>query len=330
MELVIRPSGVWDSRAPFHNYLHAHRELQQIFNAISLTVIRVTDEASIAGDMPLKKFLRVEKLGDDAYRAWKGFRDTATDVGQTAAELPRVLATSEAAMVEYTLLKYASLFETYLQCWTLNYLLAKLETDIEWSPAERRLALRFAPIHQERTLPTVPQIIQAVPEIHTWLSRLPHIRNHPHTGVPVHAPVAPLLTALNTILFWRAFRNLVIHRGGIVSAGFFNRNQTFFQEFARWFKYVRRLKIGARVEMTRGLFVTVSVTHYLAALYLSDRLEEVSMGRRGHPNAPGPKLPWIHPLTPVPKLLLEGDHGRSLEWTVNPEFRRAVTTELNG
>ena len=30
-DIVLRPSGIWNTRAPMHNYLHAHRRHQRTY-----------------------------------------------------------------------------------------------------------------------------------------------------------------------------------------------------------------------------------------------------------------------------------------------------------
>src|ERR1043166_6256660 len=75
-DIVIRPSGVWNSRAPFHTFLQEHRRIMRHYNVLTLAVYRLTHEAgqpSVAARSG-RKWLKAADAGVQAGKAWGNYR----------------------------------------------------------------------------------------------------------------------------------------------------------------------------------------------------------------------------------------------------------------
>src|SRR5439155_7062772 len=133
---------------------------------------------------------------------------------------------------EYAVVRYSSLFESFLQCWALNMLLALQEGGVALSVDQNVLAGKFSPVMKQFVLtPGVPKILSAFPDIRADLEALPHISTDPRTKETVEVPSNPKLNALTTVNFWRDFRNHIVHRGGRISTGFARSHREFFELF---------------------------------------------------------------------------------------------------
>ncbi|HYR28961.1 MAG TPA: hypothetical protein VEU30_10885 [Thermoanaerobaculia bacterium] len=76
---------------------------------------------------------------------------------------------------EQAVISLTTLFETHVQCWTLNYLLALLESG-GWSTAEAKLARRFSRVLFGTFTPNFPAILKDLPILAHILSEVPHAR----------------------------------------------------------------------------------------------------------------------------------------------------------
>lgn len=321
---IIRPSGIWDSRAPFHDYLRQHRLASQNFHTLSLSLAQLRREAAgIDATRSAKTFFRVKQSGKFAGRAWISLKQSfqrrpgepvySPVVGDVRRILPRIRSGS----VEHAVISYIGLFETYTLCWALNYLLALLETGHEWSSKENKLCLALNPLDRPRghRLPGTPEVINAFDWLVEGLSTLPHVRSGAD-GRESATPESSTLHAHSVVLFWRDYRNLLVHRSGVVSNRFLTRNGPLVEEIRSTFPYVSPLALGKRVELTDAAFRAVASTHFRVALFMNERLMATSGARRGHPFAPKPHVPGRlvpddHSRAP---LLVEGDHRPSYEW----------------
>lgn len=322
---------MWDSRTPFRNYFALHQRLTRLQSATALATWKLRlDAEDHPPEASLKGFFRV-KSGKSG-RAWIELRDTLPDGTANLASLGRLLDKVFFAITEHSLVKYSALFETYIQCWALNYLLAKLESAQEWTIAERSLAERFWPTAKDHQLPTLPHVLDSIPQVQTWLAALPHITTDPVSHQRVTTPVSPNLNALSLVRFWRAYRNLVMHRGGVVSKGFLSRYGAFFTEFAANFKYVKPLRLGETVDLSDGLAVAVASVQNKAARFLDDQLAVISGERRGHLFAPAGRRPFAPAeaaAEPWRTLLMEGDHERSLQFIRDTSFANETLAAIN-
>jgi hypothetical protein len=331
--IVIRPSGVWNSRAPFTNYFLANRQIGLHFNVLILSAcylrsllrrqksdraIREIAEADRIATFALLGYRK--SIGKDAkgQRRKPTCRDFETDVTAALQDL------YEAGVV-----KVASLFESFALCWALNSLLARLERGERWSQEEQRLCDQLSPIISER-VPSWYQIMRAFPTIADELRYLPHIYLDKKTKEQVKAPVSSVLNAGSVIEFWREYRNLVVHRGAIVSSAFHDRFEDLYNELIQPLgSGTPALRPRRPVSFSDALVRAMATTHYFVATHLAKRLTEFSHRRRGHLNAPGPELELLGTTLAAPKqLLIEGDHDRSLRWTLDINFCRKAAPQL--
>src|SRR5690606_26292245 len=77
-----------------------------------------------------------------------------------------------------TLLRLVSLFESFLQCWALNYLLDKLERGVLWTNEDRILALKLSPVHSIEPEPSGAFILRCLPDLQTLLRKVPPFARH--------------------------------------------------------------------------------------------------------------------------------------------------------
>jgi hypothetical protein len=337
-DIVIRPSGVWDSRAPLHNFLSAHRRTIRTYNSLTLAVNRLTHDARQPGVAlrSAKKWLKADTGAALGGRAWGNYRRalyrTTADT-PASPSIPDFVSDLSLALYDIrrqTILWHASLFETFAQCWALNYLLSVLEdgneNGREWSRAERGLAEAFSPEHGADELPSLPRILRCCPFLEAGLAAIPAFVTTAASDDEEEAPVSVDVNALQAVRSWRAVRNLIVHRGGIVSSRFLTRHGQFFAWLRSHYSYMQPLEVGSGVLFYDDVVRSVFAVHFRAARWMSDLLERRSACRRGHPHAPGPKpdvlfFPGQPP--PSPAMVLPGDHAPSLSWATSMSFRTA-------
>ena len=340
-QLVIRPSGVWNSRAPFSNYYADNREIGIHFNVLVVAASRVRADVLQRGkeknDGSALRWLR--NAGATSSFAWLGYRKSlGRDVDgalprPTPSDLAQDLRDAVNSLCQMMLLRVSSLYEAFAQCWALNYLLTRLEhPPHEWSPKEQMLADRLSPVLSGR-VPGWPAVLKAIPWIGVELSALPHIYIDMHTKEEVSAPVTDFVNALSVIEFWREYRNLVIHRNGLVSTEFFTRFGRLYEELRKPFRAdIPPLKLRTPLKFSPAVPKAMATVHYRAAAHLAKRLVELSHGRRGHAGAPGPDTELLsQPPKRANPLLMEGDHAASLEWVnmaKNERFIRSMIEHL--
>lgn len=320
--VVIRPSGVWNSRSPLQNYLRHTARISKGLNATSIMVARASAEArGIDPPVTAKSHLRIKALGLKAGRAWIGLKDAVTEP-LTTTDLPGLYRETYFVAAENALLKHISVFETFVQCWALNYLLAKLERESgsRWTSLERKLALACWPIPKESSTPSIPKIAQCLPEVEATLKATPHVFTDRETGESVTSPIHPALNAWTVTSFWRSYRNLVVHQGAMVSRRFLVKHSPFYDPFKAHFEYVKPLQVGRQLELSDGLLVAVGTTHLKAALTLNLMLASLSSSSRGVPI----ELDRIDLSKNGAALLQPGDHDCSLQWACNVDYRTSL------
>jgi len=339
-QLVIRPSGVWNSRAPFNDYLIRRRQVLRTYNALTLAIYRLRDEATnpAVARRSAAKWLRVSRAGVQAGVSWREYRRTLPRDDPDPDNLPTVTVKEFVPHLDdalYDLRQYATvsqsaIFETYAQCWALNVLLAKLETGGGWQRYERRLAYAFSPERGSDDIPAVPRIIQSLHALEEGLTAIPAITKTSKSEDEALAVRSDEPTALHAVKFWRAVRNVIVHRGGITSAAFLARYNSFYEVLRGHYQYMEPLSIGGGFKFYDDIVRAMAAIHYKAALWMNDFLQELSHERRGHPNAPQPKASDIFYGSPPqsPPLLLEGDHEASYRWVTDPAFRMTARSAL--
>ena len=325
-DVVIRPSGVWNTRVPFHYFVNEHRAHNRTYGTLTVCVGRIAYELAQLENQERvpKRFMKVNRLAASAATAWNSFRlsyppdENGSRHEPTGSDLAEALRASVFTVREATVVSYVSAFETYVQCWALNYLLAKLEGGSPWSIPEREVAKALSPVHRSfKMKPSWPFIVDRLPAIAKDLKALPHVAIDPKGGKALQQPISNELNAYAAMLFWRDFRNLVVHSGGIVSLAFERKHARLFNQLrAPYATHMGPLVVGAGVQLFDNVFPAVATTHYRAAHKLNEVLEHMSGGRRGHPHSPGPKLEQFYDPSSVRVGLLvaRGDHQGSFEW----------------
>lgn len=340
--LVIRPSGVWNTRAPLHLLLFQTSLIQRDYSLLTLAVSRTRYDAAhfIEEDSTSPgRFIRPRGSGPVSYKAWRNYRDwwrkdRSNPNGQPSlTDFDHDLGLSLYTIREASLVKIAAHFELFTQCWALNMLLAILETGGSWSPAHEILARELSPVHTpNRFPPGVPAILKAFPVEREELRQLPHIKTDPMSGADVNQPVTANLNALSVVLFWRDFRNLVVHRGGLISREFADEHGAVFEALRQPYKdRLRSLEPSTRLQLPDVIFYAMISTHHRTAKWLNGRLQQISESRRGIIYLPEMELeePVVFDpsLKPLP-LLMDGDHSDSLRWIRDTNFREQIILQF--
>jgi hypothetical protein len=174
-------------------YFAANRELGLHFNALvfaASSVKRQLTSDSNAMDNPLrnsKEWGRVEAFAMLGYQKSLGKDASLTRRKATRDGLAADLRDALQDVYQLMLVKVASLFETFIQCWALNYLLTRLERNEIWSRREQTLADQLCPVLSGR-LPNWNQIVSGIPMIETELRALPHIFYKKNTSEEITVP----------------------------------------------------------------------------------------------------------------------------------------------
>jgi hypothetical protein len=233
---------------------------------------------------------------------------------------------------ELAVLKIASVFEIFVQCWALNMFLALLESGQSLSSEQEKLQRDFSPIHSPKTLtPGLPRILRAFPAAHSGLEGLAHVKTDPRSGAELEEPLEPQLNSLQAILFWRDFRNLVVHQSGLTSLRFRAKHVEFFEAMRRPYSdRLRALAPMTRLQLPDVVFYAMISVHHRAGIFLNSVLQQHSVRRgivflpesgREEPTAFDPSLPTL-------PLLIEGDEAESLRWVTDKNFRNQVLSTL--
>src|SRR4051794_40715326 len=131
--IVIRPSGIWDTRRPLAVFGERHAAIKRAYSVTALSLFKARREAPGHYDdvVPRNYFVfKNRPIGALARRAWSTYRRaTRLDLDPefsrpTFRHLERHTRAAQRAVTEHAIIAYTSAFETYIQCWSLNYLLA--------------------------------------------------------------------------------------------------------------------------------------------------------------------------------------------------------------
>jgi hypothetical protein len=186
-DIVIRPAGVWDTRAPLYQFVEHHRRENQIYFALVLGVSKLLLEArQEKPDRVAAEFFNYKNAGRMASRAWTSYTNSFPQV-HGARPQPTVKNASESlldsipSITEYAIVSYCGVFETYVQCWALNFLLARLESGAAWTRTESRLARSFSPLYGKE-IPSLPKVCEGIPIVKETFEKLPHVFVDPTCG----------------------------------------------------------------------------------------------------------------------------------------------------
>lgn len=333
-DVIVRPSGVWNSRAPFHDYLQQLRTFNQLYFAAMLAIDFVEREGRKRAqrDLPLNLFLHIRSARLLVKRALLAYRKSLpthppgeTPQMPTAARLVDTLETVEHFLRSSIIVQYSSMFETFVQCWVLNMLLCKLESGESWTSDERDLAVRLSPLHAPRKhlLPGIPDIMKGMPDVKEHLFKLAHVFVDPKTGEQADVQATPEINAMTVLLFWRGYRNQCVHRGGVISKRFVTEYGSVWEGVrAPYGTFLSALSVGGRLPVFDQMLRASLTVHYRVARALDVKLEDFAGDRRGHPLAPGRREPNVvvpDPPPPSPPLVVKGDH--LLSWEVLEQTR---------
>lgn len=330
--LVIRPSGIWNSRAPLNEYIQQDRAIKKSVAAIIVALYMLREklegeeDKSHSASQILKEIIQKKQNASEAwsmYRRAHGIKDGKA-VQPTVSNLWQDSYTAFADVQEMAVIRLSATFEAFAQCWTLNYILAKLESGSRLSTDEHQLRDGFVPF-TKRHIPNWPDIVRGIPFLEERLSALPHLFKNPKTRAPVTEPLSPNLNALTAIRFWRSYRNQAVHLSRLVTRTFHAKYEAFFAEAMDCFGHIDHLVPGKPLPFHEDLYKAMAATHYRAALLMNEILETESSGRRGHPEAPNPRTISYWPNPPKsPPLLVSCDHTESHLWATNELFRAEV------
>jgi len=334
-DIVIRPAGIWDSRAPFHNYLKEQKRISRSYALSVLTALKVERDLRSSELPSIRKYFnpRIGVTNRSTPRdtsAWRSYKRALGRVGIgkdfQQPTLDEVLSDLEgviSAVRRSTLLNYVALFESYLQCWVLNYLLSKLEVGQLWTNEERLLATKLSPVHGTEVSPSTAFILRCLPNISQLLRKTPPFFRHPVTRLILERPEPVGVTCLAAIDFWIDLRNTIVHRAGWLTRKFIARHEMLWMELFGSEPHIPQPKYGRSVLLYHEMVTSAALTLYRAALALSNELESISQGRRGHPWAPSGRLENSEKQPPIsaPSLLIDDDHENSVRWAREENFR---------
>jgi hypothetical protein len=323
-DLVVRSAGVWNTRAPFAQFVAAHKQISRQYSVAVLAALRVdrdfgdfeSEPFSIRGYFVRRQGSR-RRYNSRQLAAWRQYRRALGSSQQPRnPESGDVVADVEGAVVlvrRAAIVSHIGNLELFLQCWMLNMLLTRVERGATWSEHERAIACRLSPVHRPVTPPTMGQLVRALPEIERdlretvfSLSRVAPSPQGPQTEIDLFA-------ALD---LWIGVRNLIVHRDGWLSSYFVEQKGPVFNLIFSGLEHIGKLVAMRRLPVFNDMVREVQRVTYMVAGRLNQRLVEESCQRRGHLAAPdtyrlyepGEELP-----TPRP-LLLMGDHPPSLAW----------------
>ena len=328
LPIVIRPSGVWDSRKPLTELIKWQEHVMRIYSVTTLSLTKAIQEARREPDIPVRgPFFRVRLAGRVGASAWVAY---AKSRGRTTGTRPtfREFETDATAAfwfaTEHAVIGLATVFETFIQCWALNFLLTRLESGMAtWSrTSEAQLARKFARVHIGRSVPSFPAIRDAIESIAQRLAELPHIEVDDLAETEVLTPVSDNLNGLRSIQFWREYRNLLIHNNGVISVRFYYAHKQFVNGLRQFNSAIPQLVIGERLKLRDAIVRTIATTHLHAARALNKQLVELSGAARGDVEA-------SFECDGAPAALLQaGDHPESVRWTVDSSFRDSIRASL--
>ena len=234
------------------------------------------------------------------------------DPNRTPELFLNAVAEADGFVQQAAIVTYAAMFDTYVLCWALNFLLALVETGAPLGTPALSLIETFA--NKPRHL-NAPDAIRAFPTVWEGLATLPHVFTDRASGEAMEEPVNEQVNARNVIFFWRAYRNQVVHDAGLVTDSFAQRHGALWEGLRRPYglKLVP-MRVGERLQVNDDVVRAVFTVHYRAARWMIEQLVNLSAGRRGHvlaPAAPQKDVIVGADFTPQ-RLLLQGDHEPSL------------------
>ena len=210
-------------------------------------------------------------------------------------------------------------------------LLSALEAGEELSTAHVELLHDFSPFRRRFVIPTVPAILAAYPKINDGLERLPHVYADPKTGEEIVERPHDGLSAKGVVLFWRDFRNAVVHQGGMISHSFCDTHFELFEQLRKpYADKLRPLEPGARFQLPDLVLPAMATTHRRCAVWMNTELQGTSPARG---RVTSTKYDLKEPerfdgTIRAQPLLVEGDHQDSLRWLRDGPWREELLSKV--
>jgi hypothetical protein len=330
-DIVIRPSTVWNTRAPYHNLFELQKLLTQTHAVTTMALESLAGrELRNLSQEELKGKLATSGSTLSAWKSWrKSFAKSLRDAGgPSGRDLAEAVVPMQRTLRHAILTSYISAFDHYVVSWSLNYLLARLEVGLGWTRRERWLAHELSPLGHKgcdckRTrnvgyrpygvrFPETAKILESV-GVAEILSKMPALEGTTKGESASRTQVS----AWVALEFWKHFRNHVEHKGARLTRGL-AADRAIWSELLRCVSATGRIEQGAPLPAPQRLLPACFGAHNRVARWLQDFLIEKSGGRRGHYYSPGPRKPLgveIPVGAPKPRpLLIEGDHEASWDW----------------
>jgi len=323
--IIVRPSGIWDSRAPFHNFIIIHK------NHLRIYLVSVLCTEKYYADYPkaradgktLEEFL-VAPERNRSKRAWRNYIKAQTERYSDGRIKPPIYSNTAHDLVaahfqlkRSTVVLQFTLFEQYLQCWLLNYLLAKLENQQPLQKNEEILSYQLSPFESKKLHKMQPNLAKIMYEIPALREALINLDCN---GSQKTEPSE--FSSFDAINFWRQYRNALVHNRGYCTPKLYENQINYWNNYMAQFsakdKFIERESLPLSDELLRHCNNVI----YNAARALEGVLFSESNQRRGHPWAPNPK-PANEETLPefAGRLLVEGDHTTSYLWSSDENFR---------
>lgn len=320
---IVRPPEVWDTRSPLIQLNRLTHDLGQAYwsTLLALSVVR---DASKRADPPADGRSAFAHRDNSPFRrTWEQFTRSfpsnfdGTRSAITAKHVHKSVKLAGAAISEHSIVKSSAQFESFAQCWALNYILARLESSQRLTKGQLALIREFSPL-TSRHVPGWPRMVHVIPLLKSELETISHVRVDPRTGATANGPLSEQLNAFVVISFWRKWRNTLVHGSGSVTPEFWDQNAAIWSALCEIVPSAR-LGVGRKLPLNEYIYRSVASVHAHAARRMRTVLMDVSGDRRGHVLAPGPRwpsdrLPPDKVPTRLPAMLMPGDHEPSVKY----------------
>lgn len=334
--IVVRPSGIWNSRSPLNDYVLLVRKIHRAHSATSLAAQFLYDRVTAEADCNQSVEDFVTRTTQDPTRRAKYSRKYNRSFGaerdSEAKHQPIATLAGDRDLIERSALQHATVqlngaIESYVQCWFLNMCLAKIESGKGLSKTEAKLVDDFNPANALRS-PNLGQLVHRYEFLRNLLEKIPPFRRHPRTRREVNEAESPERSAKTEISYWQNYRNLLVHANVHCSP-------EFAEKFGEYHAYKRSLshRIPALqslrpLPIDENMFTTQAACFYRVADLLREELLKSSCSEvdsidhfsRGHRLAPGPRGDGGEDAG-SPPMLIDGDHSLSFQWTKDAAFR---------
>src|SRR5687768_14744338 len=116
VDVVIRPSGIWDTRAPFNSYLTRHARINDTFHSLNLVIGCIAVAAREAGPaISARKLLRVKEMDHAHALSMSSYQTTLTSGPEkrepTASDVNRSMRGAAASITHHAIVTLSGTFE---------------------------------------------------------------------------------------------------------------------------------------------------------------------------------------------------------------------------